>query len=169
MSKGSSKGVAIVNILTARKKVTSAIMKRVSKSQHTGSKTNEKVRQFANQAGINVPKKVSLSVKYKSDNGKTKFRTMVVDNPKVSSGSRYDAGHKFGQQNGGSGISSSNIFPQHPIPNRYPVKGRKFMSSQDWIPKKQVGSWREMEDKINRKAQKYLEVRSAFQELEWHK
>lgn len=141
-----------------------------SSAKHTGTVTNKSVRDFANLPNRKIPSAVSLSIKYQSDDGTPKHRSMTVRNPKVAHGKRYDAGHKIGQQNGGSGTNSTNIFAQHPVPNRYPAKGAVYTMSQNWTPRKNtVNSWRRMEDKINRKVAKYGSADVRFKVVSYHK
>lgn len=144
-----------------------ASLRAVSTSKHTGSHTNESVRQFSNAIGTKIPSRVKLSLRYTSDDNSVKTRYMVVNNPKAK---RYDAGHKFGQQYGGIGTDKRNIFPQNPTVNRFPNKGRSATFKQNWNPKKDVSSWRRMENKIKRKVDKYqsgVEVR--WKAMAFHK
>jgi hypothetical protein len=126
--------------------------------KHTGSATNNSVRQHVNKSGTRVPDQLTYTLKYKSDNGAAKTRVMTVANPMVKKGERYDAGHLLGQQIGGSGTDVNNLFSQHKAVNRWKSHGAGYTLTQNWTPNKNVHSWRGMEDKVRRKADKYNKV-----------
>ncbi|MBX3568382.1 MAG: hypothetical protein KF914_10010 [Rhizobiaceae bacterium] len=131
-----------------------------------GSKTTEKMRKYVNSKSTKVPYKIEIELTYISDDKTQKVRSMTVDNPKSG---EWDAGHLRGFQNGGSGKIKINIVPQNKYVNRWKVKGSKYVLSGykkvDYISsknKKPYRSWRDFEDKINRKIAKYGDTSSQF-------
>jgi hypothetical protein len=89
-----------------------------------------------------------------SDNGVAKTRYITVSNPRIP-GVKWDAGHLIGRQNGGI-RDIRNLIPQNRNINRYKGSGN-VLSTNSGKVRTSGRSWRDFEDKINRKINKYGE------------
>lgn len=120
-----------------------------------GTKTNAKARKAVNDGTLKPPKRITAKIIYKSDNGKVKQRWIRVKNPKEGN-APWDAGHMLGRQVGGSGTDLKNIFPQNKNANRLRKSGYVIAKGKQGKWKKNTGrSWRDFEDKLARKVNKY--------------
>ncbi|MGK7873013.1 MAG: polymorphic toxin-type HINT domain-containing protein [Xenococcaceae cyanobacterium] len=118
---------------------------------NTGSATNQAMRTYVNNAAP-VPTLIRSHITYRSDNNVLKTRTIEVWNPPIL-GSRWDAGHGIGRQNGGPGRTINNIFPQNYEANRFAgLRGGQYTVFHNTT---NFHSWRSFEDKIHRKLNKY--------------
>lgn len=148
---------------------TAKLSKVNDKSSHTGSSTNQKVREAVNSPTAQIPDVIKNELTYKSNDGTTKTRYIAVQNPiytgDLNFGNKpWHAGHVVAQQNGGSGVEISNIFPQNPECNVSPNNGQRytlFYSPCKRQDNKAPNSWRRFEDKINRKKEKYGDVQQT--------
>lgn len=121
-----------------------------------GTGTNKKVRDMSNDGTLRVPAYIRNELYYTSDSGLRKSRFILVSNPINPPGlsRRWDAGHILARQNGGSGTNPSNIFPQNIESNRWKSRGSRYVIASS-KKKDSYRSWRDFEDKINRKLKKY--------------
>lgn len=147
-----------------------------------GQAPTKAARTHVNKPSTLVPKRVRVEFTYPSNNGtlKTRKYTFLNFEKSKSAPKRWDAGHIKPRQLGGSG-HSSNMFPQHPVMNRNSgIKGKAFILTghkskyQNRKPAGNPGThlnrlktdtkatgggrsltYRDVEDKIARKAAKY--------------
>ncbi len=112
-----------------------------------GSDTSEKTRKYVQDPSSFYPEEVSLS--YSNEDGSYKGGSSYVQPPRVS-GMKPDAGHIFGNQYGGSGKDTANIFAQEPKHNR----GNSFKGERTFE------KWRKTENKIRRGIEKHGKIKA---------
>jgi len=126
---------------------------KLSKGGDTGQGTSSASRHYVNNPNTRAPSRIRSEITYRSDNGLLKTKYIEVDNPGTS-GVRWDAGHAIGRQNGGT-RDLRNLFPQNVDVNRYKKAGHVLSTNSGKNVTTSGRSWRDFEDKINRKIMKY--------------
>ncbi len=106
-----------------------------------GSDTNKKTRDYVQDPNSFYPEEVSLS--YRNEDGSITGGSSYVQPPRTP-GMKPDAGHIFGNQYGGSGTDTANIFAQEPKHNR----------GNSYNGQKTFGKWRRTENEIRKGIQK---------------
>lgn len=113
----------------------------------TGSGTNQKTRDYVQNSKSFYPEEVSLS--FSNQDGSYSGGSSYVQPPRTS-GMKPDAGHIFGNQYGGSGKDTANIFAQEPRHNR----GNKFKG------KRTFEKWRRTENSMRQGIKKGYKMKA---------
>ncbi|MFN6944920.1 MAG: hypothetical protein ACK4ND_08210, partial [Cytophagaceae bacterium] len=100
-----------------------------------GSGTSQTTRDYVQDPNSFYPEEVSLS--YTNEDSSFKGESSYLQPPRTP-GMKPDAGHIFGNQYGGSGKDTANIFAQEPKHNR----GNSYQG------KRTFEKWRETENEI---------------------
>ncbi|MFC5050527.1 helix-turn-helix domain-containing protein [Rubritalea spongiae] len=113
-----------------------------------GSGTSKKTRDYVQDPNSFYPEEVSLS--YTNEDESYRGRSSYIQPPRTSN-MKPDAGHIFGNQYGGSGKDTANIFAQEPRHNR----GNRYKG------KRTFKKWRRTENEIRRGIQKGHKMRAT--------
>ena len=127
---------------------------KLSRDGNTGQGASRASREYVNNPNTRAPSRITSEITYMSDNGVAKTRYITVSNPRIP-GVKWDAGHLIGRQNGGI-RDIRNLIPQNRNINRYKGSGN-VLSTNSGKVRTSGRSWRDFEDKINRKINKYGE------------
>ncbi len=124
-----------------------------------GSGTNASTRAHVNDPSTKKPSSVQFAY-HEIGVAPSSITANKIDNPQSTlsykSGSYWDAGHKLGRQNGGSGVDNDWVFPQTPSVNQGNTRNMTDLEKQQYetFVDSQGGDtmsqkWRAHEDSFN--------------------